>query len=296
MCELFGFDVTPPGTPEEPAAAPAPAPPPPAPDGGRGVGRGGPVRPRAAGPAARRRTTRRFTARARGPSRRRARARAGQGPARRRAAGRARGDGLGLRRGVRRGLRLRARSYLKPVGPTPTPAAEPGAARRAKAFADFEAEARARYLEEFSRLTTTDDVIGYAWPKPELGPDGLPLPLASRGGAATAPVPERTADEAGAAGVARPAARARGDAAARARGEAPGGLPHRPLVPPRPLDAVHRQDQAPAAAAARPVRAAPLRRHGRRRLALRALVPRRDEREPPGRVGRRGRLRAGYRA
>ena len=23
MCELFGFDVTPPGTPEEPAAAPA---------------------------------------------------------------------------------------------------------------------------------------------------------------------------------------------------------------------------------------------------------------------------------
>ena len=33
MCELFGFDVTPPGTPEEPAAAPAPAPAaPPAPD------------------------------------------------------------------------------------------------------------------------------------------------------------------------------------------------------------------------------------------------------------------------
>ena len=26
MCELFGFDITPPGTPEEPAAAPAPAP------------------------------------------------------------------------------------------------------------------------------------------------------------------------------------------------------------------------------------------------------------------------------
>ena len=33
MCELFGFDITPPGTPEEPAAAPAPAPTaPPAPD------------------------------------------------------------------------------------------------------------------------------------------------------------------------------------------------------------------------------------------------------------------------
>ena len=87
------------------------------------------------------------------------------------------------------------RSYLKPVSAAPAAAAEPGAARRAKAFADFEAEARARYLEEFSRLATTDDVIGYAWPKPELGPDGLPLPLAARGGAATAPVPERTADE-----------------------------------------------------------------------------------------------------
>ena len=87
------------------------------------------------------------------------------------------------------------RSYLKPVSAAPTPAAEPGAARRAQAFADFEAEARARYLEEVSRLATTDDVIGYAWPKPELGPDGLPLPLAARGGAATAPVPERTADE-----------------------------------------------------------------------------------------------------
>ena len=33
MCELFGFDISPPGTPEEPAAAPAPAPAaPPAPD------------------------------------------------------------------------------------------------------------------------------------------------------------------------------------------------------------------------------------------------------------------------
>ena len=166
---------------------------------GRDLGRGGPGLLGRARPGRRRGDGRNGAlprARARGHRARRAHgARAGQGPARRRAAGGARGDGLGLRRGVRRGLRLRA-AELPQAGRTETaPAAEPGAARRAKAFADFEAEARARYLEEFSRLATTDDVIGYAWPKPELGPDGLPLPLAARGGAATAPVPERTADE-----------------------------------------------------------------------------------------------------
>ena len=201
MCELFGFDVTPPGTPEEPAAAPAPAPAaPPAPDDAAEISE---------------EETRAYWA---------ARDRAGGAATDEKALCRARARGaiapverteLGLAKD-QRVVVLRAelaatgwvfaatydgasgyvpRSYLKPVGKAPTPAAEPGAARRAKAFADFEAEARARYLEEFSRLATTDDVIGYAWPKPELGPDGLPLPLASRGGAATAPVPERTADE-----------------------------------------------------------------------------------------------------
>jgi hypothetical protein len=201
MCELFGFDVTPPGTPEEPAAAPAPAPAaPPAPDDAAEISEEETraywaARDRAGGEATD------DTALCR------ARARGAIAPVERTELGLAKDQRVVVLRAelAATGWVFAAtydgasgyvpRSYLKPVGKAPTPAAEPGAARRAKAFADFEAEARARYLEEFSRLATTDDVIGYAWPKPELGPDGLPLPLAARGGAATAPVPERTADE-----------------------------------------------------------------------------------------------------
>ena len=202
MCELFGFDVTPPGTPEEPAAAPAPAPAaPPAPDDAAEISEEEAraywaARDRAGGAATDATALCRARARA-GPSR----------PSSARSSGWPRTSASSC---CGRSSRRRAGSSPRPTtGPPatcrgatssrsprpPTPAAEPGAARRAKAFADFEAEARARYLEEFSRLATTDDVIGYAWPKPELGPDGLPLPLAARGGAATAPVPERTADE-----------------------------------------------------------------------------------------------------
>ena len=201
MCELFGFDVTPPGTPEEPAAAPAPAPAaPPAPDDAAEISEEEAraywaARDRAGGAA----TDEKVLCRAR--------ARGAIAPVERTELGLAKDQRVVVLRAelVATGWVFAAaydgasgyvpRSYLKPVSPAAAPAAEPGAARRAKAFADFEAEARARYLEEFSRLATTDDVIGYAWPKPELGPDGLPLPLASRGGAATAPVPERTADE-----------------------------------------------------------------------------------------------------
>ena len=303
MCELFGFDVTPPGTPEEPAAAPAPAPAaPPAPDDAAEISEEEAraywaARDRAGGAA----TDEKALCRAR--------ARGAIAPVERTELGLAKDQRVVVLRAelAATGWVFAAaydgasgyvpRSYLKPVAPAAAPAAEPGAARRAKAFADFEAEARARYLEEFSRLATTDDVIGYAWPKPELGPDGLPLPLAARGGAATAPVPERTADEEPALLGSHDRRRAHAETrrralAAKRRGVfRTGRSSHR-----GPLDAVHRQDQAPAAAAARPVRAAPLRRHGRRRLALRALVPRRDEREPPGRVGRRGRVRAGCRA
>ena len=201
MCELFGFDVSPPGTPEEPAAAPAPAPAaPPAPDDAAEISEEEALaywaaRDRAGGAA----TDEKALCRAR--------ARGAIAPVERTELGLAKDQRVVVLRAelAATGWVFAAaydgasgyvpRSYLKPVSAAPTPAAEPGAARRAKAFADFEAEARARYLEEFSRLATTDDVIGYAWPKPELGPDGLPLPLAARGGAATAPVPERTADE-----------------------------------------------------------------------------------------------------
>ena len=201
MCELFGFDVTPPGTPEEPAAAPAPAPAaPPAPDDAAEISEEEAraywaARDRAGGAA----TDETALCRAR--------ARGAIAPVERTELGLAKDQRVVVLRAelAATGWVFAAaydgasgyvpRSYLKPVAPAAAPAAEPGAARRAKAFADFEAEARARYLEEFSRLATTDDVIGYAWPKPELGPDGLPLPLAARGGAATAPVPERTADE-----------------------------------------------------------------------------------------------------
>ena len=201
MCELFGFDVSPPGTPEEPAAAPAPAPAaPPAPDDAAEISEEDAraywaARDRAGGEA----TDEKALCRAR--------ARGAIAPVERTELGLAKDQRVVVLRAelAATGWVFAAaydgasgyvpRSYLKPVSAAPTPAADPGAARRAQAFADFEAEARARYLEEFSRLSTTDDVIGYAWPKPELGPDGLPLPLAARGGAATAPVPERTADE-----------------------------------------------------------------------------------------------------
>ena len=201
MCELFGFDVSPPGTPEAPAAAPAPAPAaPPAPDDAAEISEEEAraywaARDRAGGAA----TDEKALCRAR--------ARGAIAPVERTELGLAKDQRVVVLRAelAATGWVFAAaydgasgyvpRSYLKPVSAAPTPAAEPGAARRAQAFADFEAEARARYLEEFSRLATTDDVIGYAWPKPELGPDGLPLPLAARGGAATAPVPERTADE-----------------------------------------------------------------------------------------------------
>ena len=201
MCELFGFDISPPGTPEEPAAAPAPAPAaPPAPDDAAEISEEEAraywaARDRAGGAA----TDEKALCRAR--------ARGAIAPVERTELGLAKDQRVVVLRAelAATGWVFAAaydgasgyvpRSYLKPVAPAAAPAAEPGAARRAKAFADFEAEARARYLEEFSRLATTDDVIGYAWPKPELGPDGLPLPLAARGGAATAPVPERTADE-----------------------------------------------------------------------------------------------------
>ena len=202
MCELFGFDdVLPPGTPEEPAAAPAPAPAaPPAPDDAAEISEEEAraywaARDRAGGAA----TDEKALCRAR--------ARGAIAPVERTELGLAKDQRVVVLRAelAATGWVFAAaydgasgyvpRSYLKPVSAAPTPAAEPGAARRAQAFADFEAEARARYLEEFSRLATTDDVIGYAWPKPELGPDGMPLPLATRGGAATAPVPERTADE-----------------------------------------------------------------------------------------------------
>ena len=201
MCELFGFDVSPPGTPEETAVAPAPAPAaPPAPDDAAAVSDAEAraywaARDRAGGAA----TDETALCRAR--------ARGAIAPVERTELGLAKDQRVVVLRAelAATGWVFAAaydgasgyvpRSYLKPVSAAAAPAAEPGAARRARAFADFEAEARARYLEEFSRLATTDDVIGYAWPKPELGPDGLPLPLAARGGAATAPVPERTADE-----------------------------------------------------------------------------------------------------
>ena len=197
MCELFGFDVSPPGTPEAPAAAPTPAPAaPPAPDDAAEISEEEAraywaARDRAGGAA----TDEKSLCRAR--------ARGAIAPVERTELGLAKDQRVVVLRAelTKSGWVFAAaydgasgyvpRSYLKPVSAAPTPAAESGAARRARAFADFEAEARARYLEEFSRLATTDDVIGYAWPKPELGPDGLPLPLATRGGAATAPVPER---------------------------------------------------------------------------------------------------------
>ena len=150
-----------------------------------------------------------------------------------------------------------ATSSRSPCSPRRRPSPAPRAARRPSPTSRPRARAPPRGV---SRLATTDDVIGRAWPKPELGPDGLPLPLAARGGAATAPAGADGRRGAGAAGVARPGgARTRRRGGARSRRSA-GGLPHRRRPTAAP-DAVHRQDQAPAAAAARPVRAAPLRRH-----------------------------------
>ena len=105
------------------------------------------------------------------------------------------GDDDGRPRGSR-GPAAAAAESGPAAATAPTAATAPDAARRARAFADFEDAARARYLEDFARLTTSDGVVSYAWPQPELGPDGLPLPLPSRGVAtAPAPAPERPAPE-----------------------------------------------------------------------------------------------------
>ena len=143
MCELFGFDVTPPGTPEEPAAAPAPAPAaPPAPDDAAEISEEEAraywaARDRAGGAATGE------TALCR------ARARGAIAPVERTELGLAKDQRVVVLRAelAATGWVFAAaydgasgyvpRSYLKPVAPATAPAAEPGAARRAKAFADF---------------------------------------------------------------------------------------------------------------------------------------------------------------
>ena len=176
------------------------------------------------------------------------------------------------------------------------------AARRAKAFADFEAEARAlprgvlaaRDERRRHRLRLAQARAGPRRPAAAAG---------GRGGAATAPVP---ADRRGAPRSPRAAGRCwgrtTGGARTRRRGGArsrrgAGGVPHRPLVPRGRMPSIDKIGPCRRGRATRSRR--PARRHGRARPAPRlreAPSLRRDEREPPGRVGRRGRRSPGCRA
>ena len=195
------------------------------------------------------------------------------GPARCRAAGGARGDGWPA--AATTGLRLRAGATQAGL-PAAAPAAEP-ACRRARP-SPTPRPRRARATSRSPRgLAMTDDVIGYAWPKRQ--PDGLSLPLAARG-AATRRCRSGPPTRSRRCWGRRRAARARGDAAALAakrRGcSAPaarptagrGRPPARSSPPPRPRDL-----RRPAAVTDV---------DGSRY----EFVPRRDQREPPGRVGR----------